>query len=144
VDDEFNPQEKVMNFSNFRAPLVLTTLAILASPLAQADTPSRAPMPGNTKYTPVKLTRSAEDEKKAANYERLARQNKPRTAEQEKLVKEYMKLPPSQRPAFKAAHPDVQKSIWDLAPYAVCFYASVAGGADVVDAGDECHADWVK
>jgi hypothetical protein len=133
-----------MNFSQFRAPLVLTTLAIFASPFAQADTPKPAPMPGNTKYNTVKLTRSAADEKKANLYELLARQSKPRTAQQEKLVKEYMKLPPSQRPAFKAAHPEVQKSIWDLAPYAVCFYASVAGGADVVDAGDECHADWVK
>jgi hypothetical protein len=38
----------------------------------------------------------------------------------------------------------VSKDIWDLGPYAVCFYASVAGGADVVEAGDECHADWVE
>ena len=81
---------------------------------------------------------------KAAKYEQLARTHKPRTPAQEKLVKDYMKLPASQRNGFKAAHPEVSKDIWDLAPYAVCFYASVAGGADVVEAGDECHAEWVE
>jgi hypothetical protein len=55
-----------------------------------------------------------------------------------------MKLPASQRAVFKANNPGVQESIWDLGPYAVCFYASVAGGADVVEAGDECHAAWVE
>jgi hypothetical protein len=55
-----------------------------------------------------------------------------------------MKLPASQRGAFKAANPTVNASIWDYGPYAVCFYASVAGGADVVEAGEECHADWVE
>lgn len=122
-----------MSFKNFRAPLLVGTLALVASQLALAATTDQS-----------KPVRSPEDAKKATKYEQLARMNKPRTPQQEKLVKEYMKLPPAQRNAFKAAHPDVQKSIWDLAPYAVCFYASVAGGADVVDAGDECHADWVK
>ena len=88
--------------------------------------------------------RSPADEAKAKKYEQLARANKPRTPADEKLVKEYMKLPASQRNGFKNAHPGVSKSIWDLGPYAVCFYASVAGGADVVEAGDECHADWVE
>ncbi len=81
---------------------------------------------------------------KAKKYERLAAQHKPRNPQQDKLVKEYMRLPASQRNAFKAQNPKVQKSIWDYGPYAVCFYASVAGGADVVEAGDECHADWVE
>ena len=120
-----------MSFKKFRAPLVLT-LAALAGPLAFANTPA-----GKAARTPA-------EQQKADKYEHLARLNKPRNPQQEKLVKEYMKLPPAQRGAFKAAHPDVQKSIWDLAPYAVCFYASVAGGADVVDAGDECHDEWVN
>jgi hypothetical protein len=101
-------------------------------------------LPGNTKYSNVKMERSAADQQKATKYQRLAAQHKPRNPETEKLVKEYMRLPASQRNAFKAQHPQVQKSIWDYAPYAVCFYASVAGGADVVEAGDECHADWVE
>jgi hypothetical protein len=104
-----------------------------------------AKRPGHIKYGDVTLKkRSPADQAKAQKYEQLAKANKPRTAEQEKLVKQYMKLPPSQRNAFKSANPTVQKSIWDLGPYAVCFYASVAGGADVVEAGDECHADWVE
>jgi hypothetical protein len=81
---------------------------------------------------------------KAKKYQQLAATHKPKTAQQEQLIKQYMKLPPSQRMGFKAANPGVQKSIWDLGPYAVCFYASVAGGADVVEAGDDCHADWVE
>lgn len=83
------------------------------------------------------------DKNKAAKYRTLAAKHKPRTAEQEKLIKHYMRLPPSQRNAFKAANPSVPADIWDYGPYAVCFYASVAGGADVVEAGDECHEDWV-
>jgi hypothetical protein len=90
------------------------------------------------------LKRSATDEQKARKYQQLAAQHKPRTAQQEKLVKEYMKLPAVQRDSFKAQNPTVQKSIWDYGPYAVCFYASVAGGADVVEAGEECHEDWVN
>lgn len=122
-----------MSFKNFRAPLLAGTLALFVSQLALSATTEQS-----------KPTRSPEDAKKATKYEQLARMHKPRTPQQEKLVKEYMKLPPAQRGAFKAAHPEVQKSIWDYAPYAVCFYASVAGGADVVEAGDECHDDWVK
>jgi len=80
---------------------------------------------------------------KTREYTRLAEQHKPRTQSEQQLVEEYMSLPASQRGAFKSNHPNVSKSIWDYAPYAVCFYASVAGGADVVEAGDECHADWV-
>jgi len=101
-------------------------------------------MIGSAANAGTAVKRSPADEAKAKKYEQLARTNKPRTPEQEKLVKEYMRLPASQRNAFKSAHPEVSKSIWDLAPYAVCFYASVAGGADVVEAGDECHADWVE
>ena len=97
---------------------------------------------GKRQHTPVKT--SAVYDAKAKKYQQLAATHKPRTAQQEQLVKEYMRLPPSQRMGFKAAHPEVQKSIWDYAPYAVCFYASVAGGADVVEAGDECHEDWVN
>jgi len=80
---------------------------------------------------------------KAKEYTQLAERYRPRTRSEQQLVKEYMSLPASQQGAFKSSHPDVAKSIWDYAPYAVCFYASVAGGADVVEAGDECHADWV-
>ncbi|HEU4779507.1 MAG TPA: hypothetical protein VFS58_06450 [Steroidobacteraceae bacterium] len=104
-----------------------------------------ASKPGRVKYGNVTLGKhSPADQAKAQKYEQLAKANKPQTSEQEKLVKQYMKLPPSQRNGFKSAHPTVQPSIWDLGPYAVCFYASVAGGADVVEAGDECHAQWVE
>jgi hypothetical protein len=106
--------------------------------------PAEAAKPGRVKYGDVTLKRGAADEQKAKKYEALAAKHKPRNPQQEKLVKEYMRLPASQRPAFKAKNPSVQESIWDLGPYAVCFYASVAGGADVVEAGDECHADWVE
>jgi len=81
--------------------------------------------------------------KSASYYKRLAAKGKPKNAKQEALVKRYMKVAPSQRLGFKAKHPGTSKSIWDYGPYAVCFYASVAGGADVVEAGDECHEDWV-
>ncbi len=94
--------------------------------------------------TSLSSKRSPADEQKAKKYQQLAATHKPRTAQQEQLIKQYMRLPPPQRMGFKAANPGVQKSIWDLGPYAVCFYASVAGGADVVDAGDECHAKWVE
>ena len=96
----------------------------------------------HSEFVVVKLVDASST--KAMKHQLLAATHRPRTAEQERLIKEYMNLPPSQRAAFKAAHPDVQKSIWDYGPYAVCFYASVAGGADVVEAGEECHADWVK
>jgi hypothetical protein len=101
---------------------------------SQPSTESKGP---GAKYNDITL-------KKGANYQKLAAAHKPRTPAQEQLIKQYMKLPPAQRPGFKAAHPEVQKSIWDLGPYAVCFYASVAGGADVVEAGDECHDEWVN
>jgi hypothetical protein len=112
--------------------------------LTVGSKPAAARRPGTTKYSNITLKRSAADEAKAKKYERLAAQHKPRTPDQEKVVKEYMKLPAVQRIRFKADHPQVQKSIWDYGPYAVCFYASVAGGADVVEAGDECHEDWVN
>jgi hypothetical protein len=115
-----------------------------AACLTIGSQPAEARKPGRTKYNNIVLKRGAADEAKAKKYQQLAATNKPKTREQEQLVKQYMKLPPSQRNGFKAAHPDVQHSIWDLGPYAVCFYASVAGGADVVEAGDECHADWVE
>ena len=102
---------------------------------------------GKRQHKPVMVVKPidvAGYDAKAKKYQQLAATHKPRTPQQEQLVKEYMKLPPSQRMGFKAAHPEVQKSIWDYAPYAVCFYASVAGGADVVEAGDECHEDWVN
>jgi hypothetical protein len=92
--------------------------------------------------TDVTMKRGTSDQ--GAKYRALAAKYKPRTPEMQKLVEQYMKLPPARRNAFKAAHPNVSKDIWDLGPYAVCFYASVAGGADVVEAGDECHADWVE
>jgi hypothetical protein len=88
--------------------------------------------------------RTPANDAKARKYQRLAAMHKPKSAQQEQLIKQYMKLPPTQRLGFKAEHPGVQKSIWDYGPYAVCFYASVAGGADVVEAGDECHEDWVN
>jgi hypothetical protein len=34
--------------------------------------------------------------------------------------------------------------IWNYAPYAVCFYAAWAGGADVVEAGTYCAAQHLK
>ena len=34
------------------------------------------------------------------------------------------------------------QNIWGLAGYAACFYGSWLGGADPVDAGDDCHAKW--
>jgi hypothetical protein len=95
--------------------------------------------PGFTEAWPAKVYAQ-----KAAKYRALAEKYRPRDTTMAKLIDAYMKLPPSRREAFKAAHPTVSKDIWDLGPYAVCFYASVAGGADVVEAGDECHADWVK
>lgn len=100
--------------------------------------------PGRAKFGNIELKRGAADQQQAAKYQRLAAQHKPRTPEMQKLVEKYMKTPKSQRGAFKAANPTVNASIWDYGPYAVCFYASVAGGADVVEAGEECHADWVE
>jgi hypothetical protein len=79
----------------------------------------------------------------ASRYRALAEKYRPRDMTTAKLIDTYMKLPPSRRDAFKAENPAVPASIWDYGPYAVCFYASVAGGADVVEAGDECHEDWV-
>lgn len=107
--------------------------------------------PANTKYSAVKLNRAADqtrkrdaaDPKKATMYRNLAAKYKPRTPEQTKLIREYMRLPASQRNAFEAAHPGETADFWDYGPYAVCFYASVAGGGDIVEAGDECRADWV-
>jgi hypothetical protein len=101
---------------------------------------------GKRQHKPVMVTKPIDQASagKARKYEQLAARHKPRTAQQEQLIKEYMKLSPAQRMGFKAANPGVQKSIWDYGPYAVCFYASVAGGADVVEAGDECHDDWVN
>jgi len=112
--------------------------------LLVASIPATDNKPGNQKFADVSFKRGRMDELNARKYEQLARAHKPRTPTEERLVKQYMKLPPSQRDAFESAHPDVSKSIWDLGPYAVCFYASVAGGADVVEAGDECHEDWVE
>lgn len=112
--------------------------------LTVGSRPGATNRPGGAKHGDVTLKRSPADEAKARKYERLAAQHKPRTAETERLVKEYMRLPPARRSDFKAANPQVQKSIWDYAPYAVCFYASVAGGADVVEAGDDCHSKWVE
>lgn len=108
-------------------------------------------LPGNTKYSAVKLGRTTDatvkpgvaDQKKIAKYRGLAAKYKPRTREQETLIKRYMRLPASQRNAFEAANPSEPADIWDYGPYAVCFYASVIGGGDVVEAGEECHADWV-
>ena len=80
----------------------------------------------------------------ARQFKALAQRHKPSSPQQERLVRQYMTLPASQRAAFKARHPEVSKAIWDYAPYAVCFYASVAGGADVVEAGDDCHDKWVN
>jgi hypothetical protein len=102
---------------------------------------------GKRQHKPVSVIKpvdKAGNDAKAKKYQQLAASHKPKTAQQEQLIKQYMKLPPSQRAGFKAANPGVQESIWDYGPYAVCFYASVAGGADVVEAGDECHADWVE
>lgn len=79
---------------------------------------------------------------KAQEYTRLAEQHKPRTKAEQQLIAEYMRLPASQRNAFKSNHPGVVEDLWDLGAYAVCFYASVAGGADVVEAGDDCSAKW--
>lgn len=133
-----------VNCANGRTVQATDTESDAEACLKVGSKPAEARKPGRTTFNNVVLKRSAADEQKAKKYERLAAQNKPRTAEQEKLVKEYMKLPASQRNGFKAQHPTVKESIWDLAPYAVCFYASVAGGADVVEAGDDCHADWVE
>lgn len=113
--------------------------------------PANGTLPSNTKYTPVKLERASgasakpgsANPQEAAKYRSLAARYKPRTPEQERLVKQYMRLPASQRNAFKAAHPDVSADFWDYGPYAVCFYASVIGGGDVVEAGEECRNDWV-
>lgn len=91
----------------------------------------------------ITLKRGTSDRKDGNRYRALAAKYKPRTPEMQQLVEQYMKLPPSRRNAFKAQHPGVQPDIWDYGPYAVCFYASVIGGADVVEAGDECHDDWV-
>jgi hypothetical protein len=98
---------------------------------------------GKRAHKPVMIPKEI-DVAKAKKYEQLAATHKPKDAERDRLVKQYMKLPPSQRMGFKAANPGVQESIWDYGAYAVCFYASVGGGADVVEAGDECHADWVE
>jgi hypothetical protein len=100
---------------------------------------------GKRAHKPIMVKKEIDSARaaKAKKYQQLAATHKPRSAEQERLIKEYMKLQPSQRIGFKTANPGVQKSIWDYGPYAVCFYASVAGGADVVEAGEECHADWV-
>jgi hypothetical protein len=99
---------------------------------------------GKRQHMPVHIKKDVDKPSpQARRYEQLAKTHKPKTPRQEQLVKEYMKLPPAQRAGFKAAHPGEQKSIWDYGPYAVCFYASVAGGADVVEAGEECHEDWV-
>jgi hypothetical protein len=105
------------------------------------------PADGNSstrpKFTEVSMKRGATDQQKAAKYSALAAKHRPTDVRIVKLVDAYMKLPPSRRNAFKADNPGVPADIWDFGPYAVCFYASVAGGADVVEAGDECHDDWV-
>ncbi len=107
-------------------------------------------LPGNKKAVKLGTTsdatvkRAASDPAKAAKYRNLAAKYKPRTREQETLIKQYMRLPASQRNAFEANNPHVPAEIWDYGPYAVCFYASVIGGGDVVEAGEECHADWVE
>jgi len=95
------------------------------------------------KSTDVTMKRGASDQQKAAKYSALAAKYKPKEARMVRVLHAYMELPPSRRNAFKAENPGVPADIWDFGPYAVCFYASVAGGADVVEAGDECHADWV-
>jgi hypothetical protein len=106
--------------------------------------PANAGKPAPHRTGDVTMKRGAANPQDAAKYRALAAKHKPRTPEMQKLVEQYMKLPPSRRNSFKADNPTVPASIWDYGPYAVCFYASVAGGADVVEAGDECHADWVE
>jgi hypothetical protein len=103
------------------------------------------PAKGSSASGPT-LTKAWPDKRnaqKATRYRALAEKHRPRDTTTAKLIDTYMKLPPSRRAAFKAENPSVPASIWDYGPYAVCFYASVAGGADVVEAGDECHEDWV-
>ena len=91
----------------------------------------------------VQVAQGSEKSAKAKRYEALAKKYRPTSRTDQQLVQEYMRLPASRRGSFKTTHPNVSKSIWDYAPYAVCFYASVAGGADTVEAGDECHEKWV-
>jgi len=79
----------------------------------------------------------------AREYTRLAEQYRPTTRSEQQLIAEFMSLPASQQNAFKSSHPDVTPSIWKYGAYAACFYGSVAGGADVVEAGDECKAEWI-
>lgn len=40
-------------------------------------------------------------------------------------------------------HPPADAGIWDYGAYAVCFYASWAGGADAVAAGKACHDQFI-
>ena len=79
----------------------------------------------------------------AKEYTQLAERYRPSSRSEQQLVAEFMSLPASQRNAFKSSHPDADASIWDYGAYAACFYGSVAGGADVVEAGDECKAEWI-
>ena len=110
-----------------------------------------SPLPGkatrgmNVSAGTANAEASVQHKRKAMQYESLARKGRPKNAKQKQLIKQYMRLPASQRLGFKSKHSDgATADIWDYGPYAVCFYASVAGGADVVEAGDECHEDWVN
>ncbi|HET9474592.1 MAG TPA: hypothetical protein VFO82_11905 [Steroidobacteraceae bacterium] len=106
--------------------------------------PANSSKPTSRRISDVTMKRGVTGSQDGSKYRALAAKYKPRTPEMQKLVEQYMKLPPSRRNSFKADNPAVPAAIWDYAPYAVCFYASVAGGADVVEAGEECHADWVE
>jgi hypothetical protein len=105
--------------------------------------PATGNSPTGPKPTKVASKHDASYQRKAAEYRALAEKYRPKEEKMLRTLQAYMKLPPSRRNAFKADNPSVPASIWDFGPYAVCFYASVAGGADVVEAGDECHEDWV-
>lgn len=111
--------------------------------LTIGSTPVNRNAPKGPKVTDVSLKRGITDQQRAAKYQALAAKYRHQDMTVARLIDAYMKLPPSRRNAFEAEHPGVSKDIWDYGPYAVCFYASVAGGADVVEAGEECHADWV-
>jgi hypothetical protein len=43
-----------------------------------------------------------------------------------------------------ATNATARASVWKLAAYAACFYATWAAGADAVDAGDTCHDRYMR
>lgn len=105
-------------------------------------------LPGKARNKKALAAPQAKQSPEARRYENLAKRYRPRTAEQKRLVKQYMRLPAHQRDGFvlTAQGQSTTGGIdvpFEYLAYSACFYGGWAGGGDVVEVGDECKAEWI-